>query len=123
MTIRIKRVYEPLSAQDGYRVLVDRLWPHGLSKETAHINLWLQRIAPTTELRNWYGHELDKWPEFRKRYRQELAQHEELLDLIRDLERHEKVVTLLFAAKDEAHNQANVLVELLGAKSTPKEMK
>ena len=116
MTLRIKRVYEPAEASDGYRILVDRLWPRGLSTESAAIDLWLQRVAPTTELRKWYAHELDKWPEFRKRYREELAGHAELLDLVRDIERHRKVVTLLFGAKDEAHNEADVLLEVLEEK-------
>jgi uncharacterized protein YeaO (DUF488 family) len=113
MAINLKRVYEPAADQDGYRVLVDRLWPRGLSEESAHVDLWLRRIAPTTELRKWYGHDLVRWPEFQKRYREELSKHGELLGLIRDIERHRKVVTLLFGAKDEAHNEANVLLDVL----------
>jgi uncharacterized protein YeaO (DUF488 family) len=113
MTINLKRVYEPAADQDGYRVLVDRLWPRGLSEEAAHVDLWLRRIAPTTELRKWYGHDLARWPEFQKRYLEELSKHGELLGLIRDIERHHKVVTLLFGAKDEAHNEANVLLDVL----------
>jgi uncharacterized protein YeaO (DUF488 family) len=124
MTIKLKRVYEPVDADDGYRVLVDRLWPRGLSEEMARVDLWLRRIAPTTDLRKWYGHDVAKWPEFRERYREELAMHAELLDLIGDIERHRKVVTLLFAAKDEQHNEANVIVEVLkgrpsGSRRTP----
>jgi uncharacterized protein YeaO (DUF488 family) len=119
MTIKLKRVYEPPSEQDGYRILVDRLWPRGLSEESAHVDLWLRRIAPTTELRKWYGHDVNKWSEFRERYRDELSKHKELLDLIRDIERHRKAVTLLFGAKDEEHNEANVLVDVLGNKPTP----
>lgn len=114
MTLRIKRVYEPAEPGDGYRILVDRLWPRGLSTESAAVDLWLQRAAPTTELRKWYGHEVEKWPEFRRRYLDELAGHAELLDLVGDIERHRKVVTLLFGAKDETHNEANVLLEALG---------
>ena len=113
MAIRLKRVYEPFDDQDGYRVLVDELWPRGLSKESARVDLWLQRIAPTTELRKWYGHDVAKWPEFQARYRDELSEHTELLDLIRDIEHHRKTVTLLFGAKDEAHNEANVLLDVL----------
>jgi uncharacterized protein YeaO (DUF488 family) len=120
MAIKLKRVYEPPSERDGYRILVDSLWPRGLSEESAHIDLWLRRIAPTTELRKWYGHDIDKWPEFQERYRDELSKHEELLDLIRDIERHRKAVTLLFGAKDEEHNEANVLVNVLGNKPTPR---
>lgn len=113
MSIKLKRVYEPPADQDGYRVLVDRLWPRGLSEESAHVDLWLRRIAPTTELRKWYGHDVNKWPEFQTRYREELSRHAELVDLIGDIERHRKIVTLLFAAKDEAHNEANVLLDVL----------
>ena len=113
MTIRLKRVYDAMAEEDGYRVLVDRLWPRGLSKEAAHVDLWLQRIAPTTALREWYGHDVGRWPEFRERYRAELVGHEELLDLLCDIERHRKVVTLLYGAKDEEHNEAAVLLEVL----------
>lgn len=116
MAIKLKRVYEPPDDQDGYRVLVDRLWPRGLSKESAHVDLWLRRIAPTTELCKWYGHDVPKWPEFQARYRDELSEHTELLDLIRDIERHRKTVTLLFGAKDEAHNEANVILDVLRAR-------
>lgn len=118
MVIKLKRVYEPPSDEDGYRVLVDRLWPRGLSEESAHVDLWLRRIAPTTDLRKWYGHDVGKWPQFQERYREEIANHGELLDLIRDIERHRKVVTLLFGAKDEKHNEANVLVDVLRNRPT-----
>lgn len=120
MAIHLKRVYDEPSEADGYRVLVDRLWPRGLSKERAHIDLWLQRIAPTTELRDRYHHEPANWPDFEERYREELAGHEDLLGLIRDIERHEKVVTLLFGAKDEKRNQATVLLEVLNGKPAPR---
>jgi uncharacterized protein YeaO (DUF488 family) len=113
MTISVKRVYEPRSQQDGYRVLVDRLWPRGLSRDTAEVDLWVRDVAPTTELRKWYGHVLGKWPEFRERYRKELSLHDELLDLIRDIEHHRGTVTLLFGAKDGDHNEAIVLAEVL----------
>ncbi len=113
MAIRLKRVYEPVSGQDGYRILVDRLWPRGLPADSAHVDLWLRRIAPTTELREWYHHDVAKWGEFQERYRDELSVHGELLDLILDIERHRKTVTLLFAAKDENHNEANVLLDVL----------
>ena len=113
MSIKLKRIYEPFSEDDGYRILVDRLWPRGVSEEAAHIDLWLRRIAPTTELRTWYGHEIEKWPEFQQRYKKELETHEELLGLIGDIERHRKTVTILFGAKDEKHNEADVLIEVL----------
>jgi len=113
MNIQLKRVYDPASESDGYRILVDRLWPRGLTDEAAHVDLWLRRIAPTTELRKWYGHDVEKWTEFQKRYQAELSRHGELLDLIGDIERHRKKVTLLFGAKDEEHNEANVLLDVL----------
>ncbi len=113
MGIKLKRIYEPFSEADGYRILVDRLWPRGVSGESAHVDLWLRRIAPTTELRTWYGHDLEKWPQFQELYEKELSSHEELLDLIGDIERHRKTVTILFGAKDEQHNEADVLIEVL----------
>jgi uncharacterized protein YeaO (DUF488 family) len=113
VTIKVKRIYEPDSEDDGYRLLVDRLWPRGLTEESAGADLWMRDVAPSTELRKWYGHEIDKWPEFRERYEEELIHHGELLDLIRDIEQHRKTVTLLFGAKDEEHNEANVLAEVL----------
>ena len=118
MRIKLKRVDDPPSESDGYRILVDRLWPRGLSEESAHIDLWLRRIAPTDGLRKWYGHDVSKWPEFQERYESELATHGELLDLIFDIERHRKTVTILFGAKDEEHNQANVLLEVLKHRSS-----
>jgi len=113
VTIKVKRVYDQPAPEDGYRVLVDRLWPRGLSKESAHVDLWMRGVAPTTELRKWYGHEVDKWPEFRERYEKELAQHGELLDLIGDIEHQRKTVTLLFGARDQEHNEAVVLAQAL----------
>ncbi len=113
MTISVKRVYDKPSVDDGYRVLVDRLWPRGLSHEVAHVDLWLRDIAPSTELRKWYDHEVERWPEFQTRYREELEGHGALLDLIHDIERHRTHVTLLFAARDEEHNEAQVLGAVL----------
>ena len=113
MTVRIKRVYDAPEESDGYRILVDRLWPRGLSADAAHVDLWLRRIAPTDELRGAFGHDVANWPAFQQRYREELATHGELLDLIGDIERHRKVVTLLFGAADEEHNQAVVLADAL----------
>ena len=113
MSIELKRVYDPASESDGYRILVDRLWPRGLTEESARVDLWLRRVAPTTELRKWYGHDVEKWPEFQKRYESELAAHGELLDLILDIERHRKIVTILFGAKDVEHNEANVVLTVL----------
>jgi uncharacterized protein YeaO (DUF488 family) len=113
MSVQLKRVYDPPAESDGYRILVDRLWPRGLTETAARVDLWLRRIAPTTELRKWYRHDLDRWEEFKRRYEEELAGHGELLDLIGDIERHRKTVTILFGAKDEEHNEASVIVDVL----------
>jgi uncharacterized protein YeaO (DUF488 family) len=111
--IGVKRIYDPPSASDGRRVLVDRLWPRGVSRDEAKVDEWLKEIAPSDELRMWFGHDPAKWAEFRTRYRRELKPHGELLDRLR-AEAHKGPVTLLFAAKDEEHNNAVVLKELLG---------
>ncbi|HMN05391.1 MAG TPA: DUF488 domain-containing protein [Flavobacteriales bacterium] len=112
MDIRIKRVYEDAAAEDGYRILVDRLWPRGISKEGAHVDEWLKEIGPSNELRKWFGHEPPKYPEFKKRYEQELHGQPELLKHIRDLAKKQRL-TLVYSAKDEEHNQAVVLREVL----------
>lgn len=106
--IRIKRIYEEASEDDGLRVLVDRLWPRGLSKEKARVDQWEKELAPTTELRHWFGHDPAKWEEFLERYRAELRDKEEALSRLRQ-EGDEGVVTLLYAAKDEEHNNAVAL--------------
>ncbi len=110
--IRIKRIYEPPAAADGRRVLVDRLWPRGMSKDEAKVDEWLKEIAPSDELRKWFGHDPARWAEFRTRYREELKGHGELIDRLR-AEARTGTVTLLFAAKDEEHNNAVVLKEIL----------
>ena len=108
MKIQIKRVYEKPNAKDGFRILVDRLWPRGLTREKAAVDLWLKDIAPSTELRKWFGHDPGKWKEFQKKYLKELSENKEAADILKD---HLKkgTVTLLYAAKDEAHNEAEVL--------------
>ncbi len=113
MTINVKRVDDPPGQKDGYRVLVDWLWPRGLTADAAKVALWLCDVAPTTALRKWYGHRIERWPDFQERYRNELAVHGELLDLIRDIEHHRTRVTLLFATQDEDHNEARVLAEVV----------
>lgn len=109
-----KRVYEPVAATDGQRVLVDRLWPRGLSKEAAALDAWLRELAPSSELRQWFQHDPSKWPEFRRRYFSELDAHPEALEPLLGLERP-GTVTLLYSAKDEAHNNAVALTEYLQA--------
>jgi len=108
MAITIKRIYEPAAKTDGFRILVDRLWPRGISKENAHIDIWLKEIAPSTDLRNWFNHEPEKWKEFCIRYKMELKDSAALSEL-RTLLRGHRDVTLLYAAKDEQHNQALAL--------------
>ena len=110
MKIRIKRVYENPAKEDGKRILVDRLWPRGLSKEKAKIDVWLKDIAPTTELRKWFDHDPAKWKEFKKRYHQELKNNKEQVILLNKQIKN-RVVTLVYAAKDEQHNEALVLSE------------
>ena len=108
-----KRVYETASKEDGYRVLVDRLWPRGLTKAKAHVDLWLKEVAPSTELRQWFGHEPEKWPEFQKRYRAEMKKQPQVLATLRQLEKEHKKVTLLYGAKSEERNQAVALLKIL----------
>jgi uncharacterized protein YeaO (DUF488 family) len=113
MAILTKRVYALPSDADGYRILVDRLWPRGLSNLLAALDEWLRDVAPSTELRKWYDHQVERWPEFRVRYRRELQATPELLDGILEHERSAGTVTLLYAARDELHNEALVLAEAL----------
>jgi uncharacterized protein YeaO (DUF488 family) len=110
--VRIKRAYEPPSPRDGTRVLVDRLWPRGVKKADAGISQWMKEIAPSNELRKWFGHEPERWEEFRRRYKAELASKRELVARLRELAR-EGPLTLVYSAHDEAHNQAVVLRETL----------
>lgn len=116
-TVRLKRVYDPPAAGDGYRVLVDRLWPRGLTKEAAAVDLWLKEVAPSTDLRRWFHADPARWPEFVTRYKEELAESpalSELRTIVRERAGHRGAVTLLYAARDEARNHAAVLVELVG---------
>ena len=111
--LRVKRVYGPPTEDDGVRVLVDRVWPRGLSKEKAQIDHWLKDVAPSTALRQWFGHDPARWTEFRRRYRAELEQNLAPLKALRSLIRG-KPATLVYGARDEQHNQAVVLAEILG---------
>lgn len=110
--IRLKRVYEPPAKEDGLRILVERLWPRGLTKERAAVDVWLKEIAPSPELRRWYGHDPAKWDEFRERYWGELKRG---TDTIAELQRLLKrgAVTFVYAARDEAHNSAAVLKQFI----------
>ena len=100
---------------DGFRILVDRLWPRGITKGKARVDLWLKDIAPSTELRKWFGHDPAKWKEFQKRYEQELMQNEPVLENLRRVIKAEKKVTLVFAAADEIKNNAVVIKALLAS--------
>lgn len=113
MDVRIKRVYETPAADDGKRILVDRLWPRGLTKERAKIDIWLKDIAPSAELRTWFGHDPAKWDEFQKRYVAELDANKETVAQLRQ-ELASGPATLVFGAKDELHNDVVVLKNYLG---------
>lgn len=112
MPVRLKRIYEAKADGDGLRVLVDRLWPRGIKKQDAEIDLWMKDIAPSPELRRWFGHDPGRWAEFSRRYRAELQRNGAAVDILRDKVRLE-AVTLLFAAKDTEHNHAVVLKDVL----------
>jgi uncharacterized protein YeaO (DUF488 family) len=117
--IEIKRAYEPADKRDGFRILVDRVWPRGMSKGELKIDVWVKEIAPSTELRQWFGHDPQRWTEFKKRYKHELAQSG-ASTTIKDLmasARGERTITLVYSAKDTEHNQAVVLRELFTAAS------
>jgi uncharacterized protein YeaO (DUF488 family) len=110
--IKLKRAYEPRGSDDGTRILIDRLWPRGVKKANAAIDEWMKEMAPRTELRKWFGHDPERWPEFRRRYKSEIRQHAEQFDRLRHLAQRGRV-TLVFSAHDEAHNDAVVLKDLL----------
>src|SRR5262249_54607483 len=112
-TIVIKRVYAPPSAEDGARVLVDRIWPRGLTKDAARLDAWIKGVAPSTKLRQWFGHDPARWLEFQRRYRSELKANADALAEVRKLRTGRGRLTLLFAAHDEDHNNAVVLAAVL----------
>lgn len=113
--IAVKRVYDRPSSEDGMRVLVDRLWPRGLSRQAAAADLWLKDAAPSAELRRWYGHQSRRWAGFRRKYREELTRRPDIVKLLKDLRRRSPL-TLLYASRDTARNHAVVLLELLEKK-------
>jgi len=113
--IKLKRAYDPPSSDDGKRLLVERLWPRGVSKAEARIDEWLKHVAPSTELRKWYDHNVEKWPEFKRRYVDELEQHGHEVDEIKKMARR-KVVTFVYAAHDTEHNSAVVLKEFVSGR-------
>jgi uncharacterized protein YeaO (DUF488 family) len=111
--LRVKRIYESPGSSDGFRVLVDRLWPRGVSRQKARVDLWMKEIAPSDALRRWFGHEPSRWAEFQRRYRRELRQNAGLAGELKKLLRQHRTVTLLFSARDERRNQAVVLRDFL----------
>lgn len=115
--IKLKRVYESPSLHDGLRVLVDRLWPRGLTKERAAVDLWLKELAPSTELRKWFDHDPAKWKQFQTRYQRELREQKDALVTLKE-KSEEQTVTLLYGARDEKHNEAVVLKRVLDRRTT-----
>lgn len=118
MTVRTKRIYDKKASSDGHRVLVDRIWPRGMSKEDADLDEWLKEIGPSDELRKWFDHDPDKFEEFSKKYREELqgGNQKASYDKLKEIQKNNSTITLLFGAKDEKHNQAVVLQEMLEGK-------
>ncbi len=114
--IRTKRVYEKAAKDDGFRVLVDRLWPRGLTKQKAHVDLWMKEIAPSDELRKWFHQEERNWSEFIKKYKAELTKKKEWLSELKKLGKEHGTVTLLYGSKDEKQNQAVVLSAVIKGK-------
>lgn len=112
MELKLKRIYEASTPDDGYRVLVDRLWPRGIKKVITNVDLWVKDIAPSTELRKWFSHDINKWEEFRSRYKAELSSNPRFAEFKTQIA-NKPTVTLLFGAKDIAHNNAIVLKEVL----------
>jgi uncharacterized protein YeaO (DUF488 family) len=112
--VKIKRIYDPVSPDDGKRIYIDRLWPRGLKKSEALFDEWLKDISPSDELRKWFGHDPAKWNEFKKRYKKELEEKNELLVKLRH-EAHKGTITLLYSAKDTEHNNAVTVLEVLGS--------
>ena len=114
--LKLKRVYEKPSRRDGLRVLVERLWPRGLTKKAAGVDLWLKEVAPSAPLRRWFGHDPQRWREFQTRYRNELRTHEEEINLLKQKSRRQ-TVTLVYGARDQEHNAAVVLKKFLDART------
>jgi uncharacterized protein YeaO (DUF488 family) len=110
--IRLKRVYDSPAAEDGFRVLVERLWPRGIKKAEAHLDLWMKEIAPSSDLRKWFAHDPAKWEEFSKRYEKELDKNRELVNILEQKSR-QTTVTLVYAAHDVGHNSAIVLKQII----------
>ena len=117
VTVGLKRIYDAIDSADGARVLVDRIWPRGVSRDRATLHSWLKEVAPSTELRKWYGHEPERWPEFRNRYREELETNAALPELVALANAQD--VTLVYSARDVERNQAVVLAEVVAERLEP----
>jgi uncharacterized protein YeaO (DUF488 family) len=113
MAVKLKRVYEAPARSDGFRILIDRLWPRGLSKKEARVDLWLKSVAPSTELRRWFNHDADRWREFVKRYRAELRENKQGVGELREAIADRTSVTLVYGARDTEHNDAVALKQIL----------
>ncbi|HLM83767.1 MAG TPA: DUF488 family protein [Candidatus Bathyarchaeia archaeon] len=111
--LKLKRAYEKPEKGDGYRILIDRLWPRGLAKKEAKIDLWMKDVAPSNELRKWFGHDPEKWAEFQKRYKLELVKAKDPANDLKKTIREKKIVTLVYSAANDAHNNAVALKKLL----------
>jgi uncharacterized protein YeaO (DUF488 family) len=111
--LKIKRIYDSPEKDDGFRLLVDRLWPRGVSKDRAHVDLWMKEIGPSTALRKWFGHDPKRWTEFAAKYRKELTGKKDLVRQIKKLKSENKNLTLVYSAHDPVHNQAVVLLRYL----------
>ena len=124
--VRLKRAYEPPAADDGIRILVDRLWPRAISKQALALDEWMKDIAPSTELRRWFGHDPGRWHEFCRRYAAEVHEHQDLLEELRARARKGRI-TLVYSARDETHNDAvalrNLILRDLPDRGTAKEQK
>ena len=116
MAVRVKRIYQPPEPADGYRLLVDRLWPRGVSRESLSLDAWMREVAPSSELRRWFGHDASRWREFKRRYAVELGTRQDLVAEILSLAR-DRPVTRIYSARDTDHNQAVALAEYLAAKA------
>jgi len=118
--IQLKRVYDKPARKDGLRILVDRLWPRGLTKQRAAVELWLKEVAPSTELRKWFAHDPAKWKQFQARYRMELREKKDILEMLKEKAK-DRTVTLVYGARDERHNEALVLKGILEGRRTRNE--
>jgi len=118
--IQLKRVYDKPARKDGLRILVDRLWPRGLTKQRAAVELWLKEVAPSTELRKWFAHDPAKWKQFQARYRMELREKKDILEMLKEKAK-DRTVTLVYGARDERHNEALVLKSILEGRRTRNE--